>query len=152
MQHHACIVFDIIFFPFQTSAGKILLKYNKEDLSVIQDLGSYENGDFYTNPNNTVKIQWTDKTSDSEMNSIVISFANGISAMVNGSASKGLYFTLWVPESFQGLTTGLLGNFNGDSFDDLTLFNMTILPENAMDEQIHEFGESCEFYMNMFTN
>ena len=82
--------------------------------------------------------------------SLLISFANGIMAMVNKSADNTLSFTLWVPESFQGLTTGLLGNFNGDSSDDLSSSNMTVLAANATDEQIYEFGESCEFLFGAF--
>ena len=121
-----------------------MIEYNKE-IVPISALGSYEDGDFYSNPNGTIKIQMTEE-GPQQPSCLVISFDdNRIMAMVNKSADSTFYFTLWVSESFQGLTTGLLGNFNGDSSDDLSSANVTVLAENATDEQIYEFGEYCEF-------
>lgn len=52
-------------------------------------------------------------------------------------------FILQVPEVFKGKVEGLLGNFNGDSKDDFTLLNGSIVSPNSSPEVIHsEFGLS----------
>ncbi len=75
--------------------------------------------------------------------SIVASFRNGVSLTV--SVSFGLLsFVATIPEEFQGNASGLLGNFNGDTSDDLTYPNETILNINSPDRLIHDFGQSCK--------
>lgn len=57
-----------------------------------------------------------------------------------------LFFSL--PDTFQTTTRGLLGNFNGDTSDDLVpRFSTTPIPSNSSLEDIHsEVGVTCEFY------
>ena len=78
-----------------------------------------------------------------EENSVVTVFQNEVSITV--SLSLGLLsFVSSFPEQFQQMTVGLLGNFNGDSSDDLVYPNNTVLIANATDRMIHDFGQSCK--------
>ena len=47
----------------------------------------------------------------------------------------------------QGSITGLLGNFNGDPSDDFVYPNGTVLPSDATDEMLHEWGQACTFLL-----
>ena len=55
-----------------------------------------------------------------------------------------LSFVASIPQEYQGLTSGLLGNFNGESSDDLMYANGTVVELNSPYNVIHEFGQSCE--------
>ena len=50
------------------------------------------------------------------------------------------------PSSFKGLTRGIMGNYNGDTTDDLIARNSNVpLPHNSSIEVIHnEFGITCK--------
>ena len=54
-----------------------------------------------------------------------------------------LFFSL--PDTFQGVTRGLLGNFNGDTSDDfLPRFSNTPIPTDSGLQDIHfDFGVTC---------
>ncbi len=76
--------------------------------------------------------------------SILFSFSNDIGTKI--TASMGLLsFVLSVPQEFEGKSSGLLGNFNGDDSDDFKYSNGTLLDSTANDRMIHDFGQSCEF-------
>ena len=49
-----------------------------------------------------------------------------------------------LPQVLRGIPVGLLGNFNGDTSDDLTYPNGTVLDMDASDALVHDFGQSCE--------
>ena len=50
-----------------------------------------------------------------------------------------------LPVAFRGKTSGLMGNFNGDTSDDLTPKGGVPIPLNSSLEVIHEqFGITCE--------
>ena len=77
-------------------------------------------------------------------NSIRTSFGTGVS--IDVSITSGLLsFVTSLSPDFQGSTTGLLGNFNGDSSDDLMYRNGTIIDVDSPDDLIHDFGQSCEY-------
>lgn len=47
----------------------------------------------------------------------------------------------------QGITvTGLLGNLNGDPSDDFAYPNGIVLPSDATNEMLHEWGQSCKCF------
>ncbi len=75
--------------------------------------------------------------------SIVASFPNGIGMIVNASAMLG--FTLIVPNEFQGMGSGLSGNFNGNRSDDVVFRNGTMLTPPVEDRILHEVGQSCGY-------
>lgn len=57
-----------------------------------------------------------------------------------------LDLTVLVPTSLSNVTSigGLLGNVNGNSTDDLTLKNGSVLPQTPTERDIYSiFGESC---------
>ena len=60
-----------------------------------------------------------------------------------------LFFSL--PDTFQDVTKGLLGNFNGDTSDDfLPRFSGTPVPTTSSLQDIHfQFGVTCEFYFSV---
>ena len=53
-------------------------------------------------------------------------------------------YTLEVPSSFEGTTSGLLGNFNTDSSDEFVFRNGTMISNSSSDREIHQFGQSCK--------
>ena len=42
-------------------------------------------------------------------------------------------------------TSGILGNFNGNISDDFTFPDGRVLPSDASDQMIHEWGQACMF-------
>lgn len=59
-----------------------------------------------------------------------------------------LSFELSIPEAYYGNTRGLLGVWNGNSEDDFTRPDGTIIPINSSDDIIfHHFGEKCKWYI-----
>ena len=57
-------------------------------------------------------------------------------------------FVLRMPQSFRGVTSGLLGNFNGDSNDDFIYPAGNRLRSEATDREIHSYGQACQFRMS----
>ena len=90
--------------------------------------------------NSDSTLVYFERTSES---SILTSFSNGITVTVSESFGL-LSFVSSIPESFQGMPVGLLGNFNGDSSDDLIYPNGTQLDIDSSDRMIHNFGQSCK--------
>lgn len=58
-----------------------------------------------------------------------------------------LQLSLTLPESYLGQLVGLLGNFNGDSSDDLLPRDHSVsVPNTSSDRRIFtDFGQTCEF-------
>ena len=79
--------------------------------------------------------------------SVVSTFSNG--ATVNITASVGIpLIVMLLPDSFDNITRGLLGNNNDDSSDDYTFQNGSVLSTvNTSDSDIHQFGQSCEYLL-----
>ncbi len=77
------------------------------------------------------------------INSLVCGFPIGISVTIT-AVSGMLSFALEIPDEFQNITRGLVGNYNGIEADDLMYRNGTILPQNASDRMIHDMGQSCK--------
>ena len=114
---------------------------NDSDLKVLVS-GSDATSNL-TNINDTYVLNTLSITRDGEK-SLTVGFPNGVG--VTATASFGmLSIVLIVPEDFRNITTGLMGNYNGDSTDDLVFRNGTMLPRNVSDKIIHEMGQSCEF-------
>ncbi len=76
-------------------------------------------------------------------NSLVCGFPIGISVTVTENSGM-LSFTLEMPDEFQNITRGLVGNYNGIKTDDIVYRNGTMLPQNASDRMIHDMGQSCK--------
>lgn len=77
-------------------------------------------------------------------------FASGIRVTVK--VTEGIpNFVVSLPVAFQNNTIGLLGNYNGDKTDDFISRNGTSLSDNSTDSEIHEFGQSCEFFCTYVT-
>ena len=76
-------------------------------------------------------------------NTLTCSFSLGISVTIRLSSGM-LSFLLQIPDQFQNLTQGLMGNNNGIKTDDVVYRNGTMLAHNVSDKGIHNFGQSCE--------
>jgi hypothetical protein len=61
-----------------------------------------------------------------------------------------LQMSLGLPSTYQNITTGLLGNFNGNATDDfLPRYKATPLPDSANESEIFTFfGQTCEYINN----
>ena len=53
-------------------------------------------------------------------------------------------YTLEVPSSFEGTTSGLLGNYNNDNSDEFVSRNGIMTSNSSSDREIHQFGQSCK--------
>ena len=76
-------------------------------------------------------------------NSITVSFPSGVGITINSTAGL-LVYTLEVPSSFEGTTSGLLGNYNNDDSDEFVFRDGSIISNSSSDREIHQFGESCK--------
>ncbi len=112
----------------------LVVKYNGDDISAN-----------VSNVNDTFTVAQLSVSRDSEK-AITTSFANGIGVTVTASFGM-LSFVLLVPEQFQNLTRGLMGNYNGDPMDDVVFRNGTMLAANVSDRIIHEVGQSCKIIL-----
>ena len=79
----------------------------------------------------------------SSNNSIAVSFPSGVGITINITAGL-LVYTLEVPSSLEGTTSGLLGNYNGDDSDEFVFRNLTMISNSSTDSEIHQFAQSCE--------
>ena len=79
-------------------------------------------------------------------NTFAASFSSGCSIKVKEENGFISVFSVTAPLSFKGLTSGLLGNYNGDTTDDLMARNSNQpLPHDSSIEVIHkEFGTTCK--------
>ena len=69
------------------------------------------------------------------------------------SLSSGmLSFVLEMPDQFQNITQGLMGNNNGIGTDDIVYRNGTMLSQNVSDRLIHDFGQSCKNNKSCYLN
>ena len=78
-------------------------------------------------------------------NTIAARFSYG--AYVEAKEENGIISVLLVglPDTFSGETRGLMGNFNGDTSDDLVPKNSNeSLPTNSSLQEIHDFGITCK--------
>ena len=76
-------------------------------------------------------------------NTLACSFSLGISVTISLSSGM-LSFVLQIPDQFQNITQGLMGNNNGMNTDDIMYRNGTMLAHNVSDKEIHDFGQSCK--------
>ena len=90
--------------------------------------------------NITVSSTFIEQSSDS---SITVSFPSGVGITINYTAGL-LVYTLEVPSSFKGTTSGLLGNYNNDDSDEFVFRNGTMISNSSSDRRIHQFGQSCK--------
>lgn len=116
---------------------------------------SYENNEFVVLHNgddvsaNVSTVNDTYSLADVEIfreaeNSVVTVFPYDASVTVEVAAGLP-NFVLTLPQSLQGETQGLLGNFNGNTTDDLVYPDgVTMLGNNATDSMIHTFGQQWE--------
>ena len=84
----------------------------------------------------------------SSNNSITVSFPSGVGITINYTAGL-LVYTLEVPSSFEGTTSGLLGNYNNDDSDEFVFRNGTMISNSSSDREIHQFGQSCKWYIGL---
>ena len=82
----------------------------------------------------------------SSNNSIAISFPSGVGITINYTAGLLLY-TLEIPLSFEGATSGLLGNYNNDDSDEFVFRNGNMISNSSSNREIHQFGQSCKLYV-----
>ena len=90
--------------------------------------------------NVTTPSSFIERSSD---NSITVSFPSGVGITINSTAGL-LVYTLEVPSSFEGTTSGLLGNYNNDDSDEFVFRNGTMISNSSSDREIHQFGQSCK--------
>ena len=90
--------------------------------------------------NITVSSTFIEQSSN---NSITVSFPSGVGITINYTAGL-LVYTLEVPTSFEGTTSGLLGNYNNDDSDEFIFRNGTMISNSSSDREIHQFGQSCK--------
>ncbi len=104
-----------------------------------------------SNTNDSFTIDQLSVSRESE-NSLTTSFENGIGVTITASFEM-LSFVLSMPEEFQNVTRGLMGNYNGDPTDDIVFRNGDMLSGNVSDRMIHDFGQSCKYkymYINVY--
>lgn len=115
----------------QNVTGLLLLLDSKDITGFIPNVT-----DTYTN-NSFVSFERVGQTS------ILSTFSNGVSITV--SLSLGILTSVvTLPMDLQNKVSGLLGNFNDDSTDDLIYPNGTSLSSGASDMMIHYFGQACK--------
>ena len=90
--------------------------------------------------NVTTSSSFIERTSN---NSITVAFPSGVGITINYTAGL-LVYTLEVPSSFEGTTSGLLGNYNNDDSDEFVFRNGTMISNSSSDREIHQFGQSCK--------
>ena len=90
---------------------------------------------------NDTEIEWKNIGGSK---SLSVSYVSG--AAIEISVLNGLLsVSLTAPQSFTGKTRGLLGVYNGDTEDDFTKPDGTMLPENSSEAEIYEnFGQLCK--------
>ena len=76
-------------------------------------------------------------------NSIIVLFPSGVGITINSTVGM-LVYILQVPSSFEGTTSGLLGNYNNDDSDEFVFRNGTMISNSSSDREIHQFGQSCK--------
>lgn len=91
--------------------------------------------DTITNDAGTLEVTRVDT------NSIIVSFANEISITANISLDI-LDYSIELPEEYFNKTCGLLGNYNGNSMDDVMDIN-GIVANLTNDTDIYEKANSC---------
>ena len=79
----------------------------------------------------------------SSNNSIAVSFPSGVGITINYTAGLLLY-SLEIPLSFEGTTSGLLGNYNNDASDEFAFRNGAMISNSSSHREIHQFGQSCK--------
>ena len=113
------------------STGSFTVKFDGSDLS---------NSFTSVGDNVTMSSTFIEQSSDS---SITVSFPSGVGITINYTAGL-LVYTLEVPSSFEGTTSGLLGNYNNDNSDEFVFRNGTMISNSSSDRAIHQFGQSCK--------
>ncbi|XP_059158121.1 uncharacterized protein LOC131942326 [Physella acuta] len=73
--------------------------------------------------------------------SIIASLPESIGITVT-LVNELLEFSLTLDKKYQNMTTGLLGNFNGDKTDDFIFPNGTRLSDDSSEKQLYEYGKS----------
>ena len=113
------------------STGLFTVKLNGTDMS-----------DNFTSvgDNTTISSTFIERSSN---DSITVSFPSGVGITINYTAGL-LVYTLEVPSSFVGTTSGLLGNYNNDDSDEFVFRNGTMISNSSSDREIHQFGQSCK--------
>ena len=81
---------------------------------------------------------------DAGNNTGIAEFSGGFNIEIrveNGIISVML---VTLPNQYRGLTSGLMGNYNGDTSDDLIRKGTTVsIPLDSDNEEIFEFGNTC---------
>ena len=124
-------MFFVLCKQVRLSSGSFIVKLDGSDLS--DSLTSV--GD-----NVTTSSSFIERSSN---NSIAVSFTSGVGITINYTAGL-LVYTLEVPSSFEGTTSGLLGNYNNDDSDEFVFRNGTMISNSSSDREIHQFGQSCK--------
>ena len=85
---------------------------------------------------------------DNGNNSITARFSTGVLITAGVEAGIISFIILNLPDMFSGMTSGLLGNFNGMTSDDLIpRGGMMPLSTSSSLQEIHEmFGITCKLY------
>ena len=112
------------------STGLFTVKLNETDMSeMLTSVGD----------NITISSTFIEQSSN---NSITVSFPSEVGITINYTAGL-LVYSLEVPSSFEGTTSGLLGNYNDDDSDEFVFRNGTMISNSSSDREIHQFGQSC---------
>jgi len=114
-----------------TSTGSFIIKLDGFDVSNNLSL---------VGDNVTTSSSFIERSSN---NSITASFPSGVGITINYTAGL-LAYTLELPLTFEGTTSGLLGNYNNDDSDEFAFRNGTMISNSSSDREIHQFGQSCK--------
>jgi hypothetical protein len=49
-----------------------------------------------------------------------------------------------IPKTLTNVTSGLLGNFDGNPYNDLMMPNGTVINANSSERQIFDYGKTCK--------
>ena len=80
---------------------------------------------------------------------VTIAFSNDITVNITLRMNL-LSFVILVPQSLRNNTdvSGLLGNIDGNKSNEFVYRNGTMLPDDSSDRILHTFGQSCNEWIN----
>ena len=77
-------------------------------------------------------------------NTVVAEFSGGSSIEIRAENNIVSVMLVSLPDQYRSLTSGLMGNYNGDDTDDLTpRSSSSNIPVDSSTEEIFQFGNTC---------
>ena len=125
----------------QSDSATVQFEISRRGLDALVDGERVEFEDLPVQTFNNVTVRVEEGRNDS----LSASFSSG--ARVQVRVENGILSVLLVslPDTFQGRTRGLMGNFNGDTSDDLQpRFGFPVAVNSSIEEIHFQFGVTCK--------